>query len=67
MTDRVDCYICGKECLTRNEIGLNKKLIGRNVKKYHCLNCLADYLEVPVDELVERIQDFKDSGCTLFE
>lgn len=67
MTKRVDCYICGKENLTRNEIGLNKKLIGRDVKKFHCLQCLADYLELSVDELEVRIQEFKDAGCSLFE
>lgn len=67
MTKRVDCYICGKENLTRNEIGLNKKLIGRDVKKFHCLQCLADYFELSVVELEERIKEFKDAGCSLFE
>ncbi len=67
MAKRVDCYICGKENLTRNEIGLNKKLIGQDVKKFHCMQCLADYLELSVDELVERIQEFKDAGCVMFE
>lgn len=67
MAKKVDCFICGKESLTRNEIGLNKKLIGRNVKKFHCLQCLADYLELSVEELEERIQEFKDAGCVLFQ
>jgi biotin operon repressor len=67
MAKRVDCYICGKENLAHNEIGLNKKLIGRDVKKLHCLQCLADYLELSVDELEERVQEFKDAGCDLFE
>jgi biotin operon repressor len=67
MAKKVDCYICGKENLTRNEIGLNKKLIGQDLKKLHCLQCLADYLELSVDELEERIQEFKDAGCVLFE
>lgn len=67
MAKSVDCYICGKKNLTRNEIGLNKKLIGQDVKKFHCLQCLADYLELSVDELEERIQEFKDAGCTMFE
>lgn len=67
MTKRVECYICGKENLTRNEIGLNKKFIGQGIKKFHCLQCLADYLELSVDELEERIQEFKDAGCVLFE
>jgi hypothetical protein len=67
MVKRMDCFICGKRDLSRNEIGLNKKLIGKDVQKFHCLSCLAEYLGVTVDELQERIQDFKDSGCILFE
>ncbi len=60
------CYVCGKKCLTRNEIGLNKKLLGRNIDKFFCIECLADYLEVTVDELLDRIEEFKSQGCTLF-
>jgi uncharacterized protein YeeX (DUF496 family) len=67
MAKIIDCYICSKKNLTRNEIGLNKKLIGNEVKKFHCLQCLADYLEVSVEELEERITEFKDDGCSLFE
>ena len=67
MAKIIDCYICGKKNLTRNEIGLNEKLIGNEVKKFHCLQCLADYLEVSVEELEERITEFKDAGCSLFE
>ena len=67
MTKKSDCFICNKTNLTRNEIGLNKKLIGQDLAKFHCIDCLAEYLEISTDELLERIQEFKDSGCTLFE
>lgn len=68
MAKRVDCFICGKENLTHNEIGLNKKLIGQDIeKKFHCMDCLAEYLEISKEYLLERIEEFKDSGCTLFE
>lgn len=66
MAKKIDCYVCGKENLTRNEIGLNKKLIGEKVIKFHCLKCLSDYLEVSAEELEERIQEFNDAGCVLF-
>jgi hypothetical protein len=59
------CLFCGRT-LTRNEIGLNKKLLGRNVKHFYCIDCLAEYLEVSADELKARIEDFKMQGCTLF-
>jgi hypothetical protein len=67
MAKNVNCYVCGKKNLTRNEIGLNAKLIGRDVKKYHCLQCMAEYLELSVEELEERIHEFKDAGCVLFD
>ena len=67
MSKRIDCFICGKESLSRNDVGLNKKLIGRNIDKFHCINCLSDYLEISIEDLEERIQEFKNSGCTLFD
>ena len=67
MPKREVCFVCGKENLTRDEIGINKKLIGRNVSKYHCMKCLADFFEISVDDLEEKIQEFKNAGCTLFK
>ena len=67
MTKQVYCFVCGKENLTRNEIGLNKKLLGRGIRKFHCMDCLAEYLGLSLEELEERIQSFKDSDCKLFE
>ena len=26
----IDCYICGKKDISKNEIGLTKKLLGKN-------------------------------------
>lgn len=60
------CYICGKENLSKNEIGLTKKLLDRNAKRFYCLNCLAEYLEVDAEFLLERVEEFKSQGCTLF-
>jgi predicted nucleic-acid-binding Zn-ribbon protein len=60
------CYVCGKENLNKNEIGLTKKLLDKNVKRFYCLNCLADYLEVDIEFLLEKVEEFKAQGCTLF-
>ena len=60
------CYVCGKGNLSKNEIGLTKKFLGRNIEKYFCLDCLAEYLEVSTEILLERIEEFKAQGCTLF-
>ena len=47
-------------------LSLNKKLLGRDIKNFSCLACLANQLEVTPDELLDKIQDFKDQGCSLF-
>ena len=60
------CYICGKIPLSRNEIGLTKKLLDMASKRFYCLDCLADYLEVDKEFLLIKIEEFKEQGCTLF-
>lgn len=61
------CYVCGKDNLSKDEIGITKKLIGRKTKQFYCLSCLAEYLEVTEEELLDKIEEFKDEGCTLFK
>lgn len=60
------CYVCEKTITTKNEIGLTKKLLNKNSKRFYCLDCLADYLDVTTDELLAKIEEFKEQGCTLF-
>jgi hypothetical protein len=60
------CYVCGKENLSKNEIGLTKKLLSKKAKNYYCLDCLAEYLEVDTEFLIEKIAEFKLQGCDLF-
>ena len=60
------CYVCEKENLSKNEIGLTKKFVGRNANRLYCLACLAEYLEVDTEFLLEKIEEFKSQGCTLF-
>jgi hypothetical protein len=60
------CYVCGKENLNKNEIGLTKKLLGKDAKAYYCLDCLAEYLEVDAEFLLEKVEEFKSRGCDLF-
>ena len=64
---KVDCISCGKQNLSKNTIGINKKLLGRNITNFYCMECLADYLEVSVEDLQEKIEEFKDEGCKLFD
>ncbi|MDR2733022.1 MAG: hypothetical protein LBC99_00080 [Spirochaetota bacterium] len=60
------CCICEKETLTKNEIGLTKKLLDKNAKRFYCIDCLAMYLEVDPEILLSKIEEFKEQGCTLF-
>ncbi len=61
------CYVCGKQDLSKDEIGITKKLIDKNTKVFYCLSCLAESLEVTEEELKDKIEEFKDEGCTLFK
>ena len=64
--DAADCFACGKKQLARDEIGINKKMIGRDVKQFYCLDCLAEYFNVTTDELRAKIEEFREQGCKLF-
>lgn len=61
------CYVCGKSSLTKDEIGLTKKLIDKKSINFYCIDCLADYLEVTTEELLDKLEEFKEEGCTLFK
>lgn len=65
--DNKKCYMCGKTPLTKDEIGLTRKLIDRKTKIFYCLSCMAEYLEVTQEELLAKVETFKDEGCTLFK
>lgn len=38
LNERV-CYVCNKAPLSKNEIGLVKKLIDKKSDKFYCLGC----------------------------
>ena len=62
-----ECYVCGKKKISKNEVGLTKKLIGKKSKNFYCISCLAEQLEVKTEELKAKIEEFKDEGCKLFK
>ena len=61
-----NCAYCGKEKLSKNDIGLNKKLIHPQIERMMCLTCMAAYFETTEEELKEMIEEFKRQGCALF-
>ena len=63
----IECLACGRKPLDKDTIGINKKLIGKQVKTYYCMDCLADFLGCTVESLLEKIEEFKGEGCELFK
>lgn len=60
------CISCGKKNLSKDEVGINLKLIGDDTENFYCLDCLASVLDVGVQDILDKIEEFKEEGCTLF-
>ena len=60
------CTACGRE-LTPDEIALTKKLVSRGAESFLCLSCLAKKFAVSEELLREKIDQFRQMGCTLFQ
>jgi hypothetical protein len=65
MANQVKCYLCEDE-LDKIAVGLNKKLLDIKIKRFYCLSCLANYLDVTVEELLVKVDEFKEQGCKFF-
>ncbi|KLU60080.1 hypothetical protein CEB3_c35110 [Peptococcaceae bacterium CEB3] len=66
MEKPIKCCLCESQ-LDKNTVGLNMKFHGRKITKYFCIKCLAAHLDISVEDLLAKIEDFKSQGCTLFE
>lgn len=64
--NKVKCVACGRIDLDKDTIGINKKLLGEDVSTYYCMDCLADYLGCEVQDILDKIEEFKEEGCKLF-
>ena len=65
--ERHSCYVCGKEPLTKDEIGISRKRIDKKTSRFYCIPCLAEQFEITEEELLAKIEEFKAEGCTLFK
>lgn len=63
---QISCAYCDEKELSKDDIGLNRKLIHRKIERMMCLTCLAAYFETTEGELKEMIERFKRQGCALF-
>lgn len=59
------CCACGV-CVTPDEVAVTKKLVNRGATSFYCVDCLARRFEVTPEDIRERIQYFRQMGCTLF-
>ena len=60
------CIACGKRNLDKDTIGINMKLLGEDIANFYCLECLADYLGCAPQDILDKIEEFKEDGCKLF-
>lgn len=62
---RKNCIDCNKQ-LSKDEVALSQKMLGRNITQFYCISCLAKTLDCNQDDLEIKIQEFKEQGCALF-
>lgn len=61
-----ECTSCRKYPLSKDEIGISKKMLGVQTAELYCIDCLAAYLEATPEDIMDKIQMFKEDGCILF-
>ena len=61
------CQNCGAR-LPRDVVALNRKLrpVQANQRSFLCLECFASFLDCTSEDLLDKIQQFKEEGCRLF-
>ena len=65
MAKQKTCIECGAT-LKKDEVALSRKMLGRTISEFRCIDCLAETLDCDSDDLVIKIQELKEQGCTLF-
>ena len=61
-----ECTCCGA-ALTRNDIGVTKKLINRGAEEFMCIPCLAKKFKVDEELIHKKIDEWRTMGCMLFD
>lgn len=59
------CVDCASS-LRRDEIAITKRLVGRGATQFYCISCLARRLGVPTATIEQKIQEYREMGCSLF-
>lgn len=64
--DTTRCIKCGRS-IAPDDSGAHRKFINRGASMFFCLACLGAYMDVSEAFLREKIEYFRQSGCTLFK
>ena len=59
------CQKCGAR-LTRDDIGLHKKLVNRGAVTFFCKTCLAKEFHITEEACDMMIERLRKNGCSLF-
>ena len=60
------CECCGKKIKTKEVIGMNMKLNGRNTNKFYCKKHLMEMFNMTKEKWEDYVKDFKSRDCKLF-
>ena len=61
------CHNCPDKQLDKDTVALNLKLLGREIRDFYCLECMAESLDVTVQDLRDKIESYKEGDCELFK
>ena len=61
------CQWCGKPITSKDVIGINKKIINEKCTEMYCLDCMTEYCGCTVEDIEQKIVQFKEEGCKLFQ
>ena len=50
------CHNCPEKVLDKDTVALNLKLLGREIIDFYCLECMAESLDVTVQDLRDKIE-----------
>jgi hypothetical protein len=59
------CCECDRN-VSKEEVALSRKMLGRDIEHFFCVDCFAEYWECSADDLRIKIQEFREQGCALF-
>lgn len=60
----IECSSCRKKPLSKDEVGVCKKMLGKGTKKFFCLDCFASYLDTTVEELMRRSRNSRRKAAS---